>query len=683
MQFDNLVQTFFEPLDDFEQDISLQIKTGNQSILDNLYTRLRRNVLIFATEHPLKHRVRDKDKDNKIKSDINYESHRKFIQFYSLPNIFVKKPKSDACPLVNFWIHIFNVYVSLKVITILIAQVLFQRALNRWHPQVRPGANRTEYCALKADIYEPDESARRNCDVLHTFLDLIAFKSIESAQLLVYSFLAMIIVVGFLYLGAIRQGSARLYNDSMSFHLEPIEEKSRIKLQLVRIVQSMCRGSDYAIGKQLSVYECRPQKLLHHTNSLEASRHTNPLLETPAKPLSSRSVRIANSRFGHSYETCSCSCSLDSRDRLNFVRLIFKERLVDWVRPSNMTYQFHTKLTKRYHMFLIITVFVLLIVGITLVFTSQMEEIDANVRERIKQVKCELWNQNSALICDSYWMQKRPLDRDDKQTYLGYINGTHDSWARLGVIEVRYSVTWTMLLTITEAFITYLITSIWFFDYFWTFSLSCMYSFEWIRNIDAQMTNCIKVMEYHQEHLAYVNDLESRFNHKLDQQRLDDERFNLTKILTITYLNFELFRQHYKSFRELMNFLTFFLFSISLNNSLVSYLVVANYDRDVIIIWIINIVFVLVLNVFVSSCVYLISHIEKLYKSMITISIKSSHVSMENSQIINLWRRQMLKQTEIMNSYCIQLLGNKFTFSTLIAIDSYIVALWLTIGRFL
>lgn len=91
------------------------------------------------------------------------------IRFYNVYLIFTRSKRVvdkdngnsndnslDKCPIRILIFHAINLLICANMLASATANFLYARLLEKWNPQVLPGANRTELCAFEEDIYEPD-----------------------------------------------------------------------------------------------------------------------------------------------------------------------------------------------------------------------------------------------------------------------------------------------------------------------------------------------------------------------------------------------------------------------------------------------------------------------------------------------------------------------------------------------
>lgn len=670
--FDQLMRNFLE--------VSYKNKNGHLKLPpdDSFIWFMRRKMQLYY----YKNEERCLLKPHILSPDSKYDSdgHRNFMKFYSFPNFLTRgNIEPDPCPNKKFIFHMLNVGFLFRSIFVSCVLYSFAQVIDVRQIEIRYGANRTQHCVLKSDIINSNRPIDQEYDLLKGLLKLNGYCMLESTSLFCYSLTCLVSLIFTLYVGAGLNRKQYLYLNALTFHRSPTEERKRIRKKLATIIQNLYKSADHVkhtcSETSSSGQWHRDQRQNSITCSINSAYmfHHRTLSFSSMNPVS-RDSDLLSVRSSDIYT--ECNCAEESRDRLKFVHFIFRERLFNMVKPSNLTNQFHARLSRLQNLISYgFTIGVVIFISYIIYVWLSME-IKARIENRINYIKCLSWNANSTLIRNTFDLDRDPLLEREINIYRRYMN--YHSWIltiRVILIEMKRIYNGRFLEFIAEHSTAYFIALFWMFDYIWYFSQGCYFIFEWIIQLERQLKICIHLLEE-----LSINELENKINEK-GEQKISEQKLMIEKALTITYLNFELFRQEYKSFRIVTNFLVNHLIPIALTNSLFSYMIIATYDNRVPLVFSINVAFILILNFFVTYCVSLIKRIQRIYKTITIIVIKSSQAQMELCQIVKLWRRQVLSDSEVMNSYCIQVLGGNFSQSTLIAVDSYVVAFWLAISR--
>lgn len=669
---------FLERQDEKEENISLNIKSGVSPLIARVNWYIRDRIQLYYSK-PL-----DEDpvdiSDNSTgqvsctnlpdieygKSSAGLERHRRFIKFYSLPNIFRRHQEPDACPLRNFLCHCLFVYLLIKLTSFSSMSYYMLKLLQTWSPRVRLAANRTERCALRQDIEEEYDGSASLYISLREYMMGYGVRNVYSAQIVSYVIFATSVSAVTLYLGAIFHGKDTIYLDTLSFQLNPIEERARIRKKLVSIVQNLYKTADYACLK------------LKETNSdfRRSCIYRRPDVADVA------ALRPKTYLRAQQYHGSNCRCVNDSQKRLKFVKFIFQERLIDHIWPAHLTLKFYDDLIPQEIGFAIIQIMFMTVAMIGMMVFSNYDEINLRVRNRIELYRCEIWNQNATLIRDVVGMNRRPLPNEQKELYINHIMNPSNEIGNLLLIETIEIFKWPAILRSLEFFIFYGATMNWTFNYVWAFFMGNLTMTKWLEQIQDQMDKCLRLIDCHLN--QYENIIEAQQDPEVppkDDIQAQERRRDVERALTITYLNFELFRQEYKYFKDIINFLVFHLVPLVTLNSLLSYISITLINQNIGTLWVLHATYIMTLNVFVSICVSILSRVHKLYNTITRILIKSSSASMELTQIVRLWRRQLLNDGDVKSYYGIKVIGGNVSPSTLLAVDSYVMALWLTMGR--
>lgn len=666
-EFDDLASEFVEHKDDRREEAELMMKARDLSIIIRVLSFFRCHLQLFYTDpidqHPKANQIAHVSiSPNRFSTDSGvslekFEQHRRYIKFYSLPNIFKKQPTSDAIPLRNFIYHCVCIYILIKLFFVSYFHFIMANFMQTWRPIVRSGANRTEMCALRVDLDEKyDSSAARFVMLRDFFLDQ-GYTAIYSAQLMAFAVLSAVSAAMILYAGMFTYKNDSLPLNTLSFQLCPIEERIRVRMRLLGVVQTLYTSSEM----------------------------------TDESPNYDRNDHLGSMRFEHSHRSeffpsrsarsrpesaeRECSCLEQERMRIRFVDLITREKLVDFTWPINLSSSFYQYLMARQMIATIIQLTILILAFIWIPMTCANDEVANRVRSRQEQYKCELWNENGTQIRDIVGLLYRPLPPDKRKRYMNHITRSETNLGDLYLIENIEIIKWPAPKVLLEFVFVYFGVIGWSFEYVISFVQASISASQWLCQIQSQMEKCIALIECHMS-LKFDSDYTSEDDDESKSRRRDIER-----ALTITYLNFELFRQEYKAFRQVASFLIFHLIPLVTLNSLYSYIMMSASNKNIVIVWVFNASYIIVFNIFVSACVSILERIGKLYATITRILIKSSSVSMELTQIVKLWRRQLLSDADIKNLYGVKVVGKSFSSSTLLAVDSYVMALWLAMAR--
>lgn len=602
--------------------------------------------------------------------DFKYDYYRKFIKFYSLPKFLSSTVELDHCPVNKFFLHLINIGILIRSMVMAYVLFGFSQAIDNRHPELRFGANKTQSCVLKSNIVELDRNIDRRYYLFKYWLKLIGFTMPSSTRLFCHSLNCLLVIALTLYIMAFFNRKQCFHLNWLSFHRNPVQERRRIKRKLVKIIQNLYKSADNAghwwsdsAENSTSITKSSAYNFKHRALSFSSMHHA------------SKEAEILSIRCSDAHS--ECTCAEERRERLKYVQFIFGERLFDMVKPSNLTNQFHARLTQLQDRIFFGYVFSLCSFLVFVAYVWMSGEVMSRVKARTNLIKCLDWNENATLMNDIFEFDQDPLLDNELNIYRQYMDGlSFIPTVRVYLIEIARINTIPFLELMVEHSLSYLIAYLWVSDYSWFFSQGCYFLLEWLTQIQEQLSCCVQLLEEHSINEPKLIDLDHETDEKITKQKRDIE-----KAMTVSYLNFELFRQEYKSFRRVTNFLIVHLIAIVLVNSLASYIMVESSSTAIPIIFAVNVAYILALNFFVAYCVTIIKRIQKIYKTMIVIVVKSSQAQMELTQVIKLWRRQALSDLEVTNSYSIQVFGGNFSQSTLIAFDSYVIAFWLAMSQ--
>lgn len=180
--------------------------------------------------------------------------------------------------------------------------------------------------------------------------------------------------------------------------------------------------------------------------------------------------------------------------------------------------------------------------------------------------------------------------------------------------------------------------------------------------------------------LEIDEDYEQEDEEPVDLAAPPDPREQIERALTITYLNFELFKSEFISFQVLQTFisgqLTFFVITLTFTAMFVAR---TNFNT---IIWATAAITLLSLNVLIVFCVSSTSNLQHIYRLISDLVAKSSECGMELTYIVKRWRRRLMTNSEIQSIYSTHVLSFRLSRASLLTLNTSLVGLWLLIHRF-
>lgn len=307
-------------------------------------------------------------------------------------------------------------------------------------------------------------------------------------------------------------------------------------------------------------------------------------------------------------------------------------------------------------------------------------DVIERVKTRLKQIECKRWHPDAnVLIWDENGLEK--IDSmQDIGSYSNY-DGSWSSFTRLVfLVEPKYYLSNPKLLHLSELAVLCFFIAIW--ATFWA-SLFILTSWEkiiWLKQVRAQVSACKRSLEKvraQRYHPASIDNNAAVGSTHLSWRTEDVDE--IVRKLTISYLNFELFRRQIPDFCKLNNFLILQVVGLSgLTYSLGDF-VARNLETryQILIIYALALTGSLT-NVFLALSSYRLKLAEKLMRDVVEMLAHCSDFQpLSASYMVELWRRQCLTEAECEESFSSTLFLTHVSWKTLLSLNIYLLGLWL------
>lgn len=390
--------------------------------------------------------------------------------------------------------------------------------------------------------------------------------------------------------------------------------------------------------------------------------------------------------------------------------ILHDANLVDLVRPASFSTKYQKLLVIFNELFLKLATFTSIGIVVSLAFVLAFMELKERVSNRLISIDCSKWR-NLAVPLNTFHPELPSItDQNDLKVFENY-NGKMSVFINLIYIESKYYLTernFCLLLEIALLLIPATFVLALYFDiYGHTFADKQV----WIKQVQKQVKYCIKLLYKRKSILLLIRkqadertNKEMRGNRKLYHRSLnnvdvdDDDKdesikidyyeslelfdYKLIKALTVTYLNYELFRRQQKSYQRLMNFLVF-QWSVLIGQDLISCYIVgtvikSSYTQFLLLLGTFAFMF---FNLYLISGAFRINQIEKLIKSILELLAGGANNSMQLTHIMDLWRRQLIDEKEAKQLFSLKIFGIDISFEKILTLNGYLVALWFVLSR--
>lgn len=156
----------------------------------------------------------------------------------------------------------------------------------------------------------------------------------------------------------------------------------------------------------------------------------------------------------------------------------------------------------------------------------------------------------------------------------------------------------------------------------------------------------------------------------------------IKKALTVTYLNYELFRRDVQTLLDFLNSSANFVTYMVLLIALQCYFVFTNMIKtNQILMWFEWLASLFVYNLFFYMFATVTNRVNDLSHKICNMTGRAGANSLELTYIISLWRRQMLSEAEVKSLFTTRTFGIQYTQSNQITFNSYVLGLALLMSR--
>lgn len=197
----------------------------------------------------------------------------------------------------------------------------------------------------------------------------------------------------------------------------------------------------------------------------------------------------------------------------------------------------------------------------------------------------------------------------------------------------------------------------------------------WLNQIRSQVRHCLANL------MKSVNTIGIRNSDEANKQCRYQN--NNMKLLTLAYLNFELFRREQGAYRSLTNFLITQMTLMNVPMLIITYLTLPGLRSDAKFI-----AFCLTCHIFSILNVYLITSAIrtnmalKLMRDLSRLVAYMAENSLERTPVARLWSLQILNYSETLNCFGPKLFGIPISFDRVVTLNAYLMTFWICALRF-
>lgn len=704
--------------------------------------------------------------NQRLQLNYSLNQHRCYLKFYNPFKIFGDEPHYKRCPIQVYVLHLVVVCLVVRLTIQIYSLIDFLNNIEMIKKySLRRGAWQSpESCIKQEDIIKPlyyfgpdvdNTIFEQNVDYLYEQFRYIGSPTILKGNCLAFLSINVIIILACLYMTPIMHRNKPLYLASLSFFLNPLEERRRLRYKLYHVVHNLYKTGDYTHHNR----KHRPTenaiifpKVPNNETHKEANEIRHPvglrrdslMLHTNLSPNPITLVDLNEKRYTNQLESLEtqsiiqfkCSCIEESEQRMQLTESIIKDQLIDRVWPNELDTKLHDKQAAKQAEVIRKYIILVTILGALPYLCIVANEILIRAELRLKIIICKRTYNNATILFDPYRMWSDRVTEMLIQTNERFNKDFIEP-------DLKYSDLIFELFELTNFYVyrdllvqwaCQTIAICWIFGFLFVYVDGRLFKLNWVHQLQNQLDNCILILdELHKlskrcdfdrtelseaiERSSIVVDLQSpqqqqqqqsiksdlpiedkfssaarlnvtqkRLKYLESKQKVAMRRRQTEQALIITYLNFELFRNEYPDYRQVINFILFHIFILFTLNSFLTYYVFSSaFERmttlDISLYGCVNSFAIILLNYLVITSSQLVSKIVCLYRTIDLMMPRVSLNKMELSYIAKLWRRQMMAENDVYSAFCIQILQNQFHSSRLVSINSYVLVLWLVLVR--
>lgn len=560
---------------------------------------------------------------------------------------------------------------------------------NNNRPNIRIGANRTDKCALKTDIYFQGKALERHelLAKLSYYLEFFAepFVSMLNVSSAYYFVLATFHLV-YYYSNLVLFRSVQLPMDFVNFLLNPIKERRKVRNELCKIIHNLVNSSlDFGDYESQGFTKVKSRNL---SNCTTDAKQDEPLTLMGNKSLIADELEI---RFQGTWNMRrrrhrQLSCIKENYDRQKFIRSMCDESFVTTIKPANLSLKWHQMQLNILKLTLLFN-HICYLNGVTLLFIMVPLALKLRTERRLSLIKCSQWNSNATSLEYSYAHLDELSSNEDFSAYLAYnetLSSTLELIKLIFFVEAKnyFSLKRVVRLIIHQTYSALSSTGI-------SYNIIIFVHIHldkliWLEQITKQVDCCI---------LGFTNILQKQLSASSSREtNSTDKKFNLDveveqilKLVAKSYSNFELFRRKQENYRIIANLMLIQEFGEFLLIFLICYLIGSRqFDQNNAFLIYACTFIVFVADFYLILGALLTNKVNKLMKRLTILIAKSVELSPQKKRpafAIDLWRRQMIGELETKKLLAPNLLGLHLSFGKLVSLNLYLILIGMVLYK--
>lgn len=576
----------------------------------------------------------------------------KVIRFKSIGSI----KKSIKRRSLRYLLQDFPSLIHITLVVIVIVRFMYLSYLNMREDQFwkqaasRPSGNLSQ-CEMFNHYNTDSEMIEQYLEARQKLLDYGGQFYLNPSTVLGYSFVPIISICYWL-LTALYLSASGITLDFLNFVLEPDNTRKTMRAELLKVIISLARSIRDSDRHAMKLVEL---------NDKFSSRHNSIFTQ--------KEQQQENNKSGQRLQ----SFNDQSSEVIYALRDIIKSNLV---RPSNITVDWHKKLWSIITNLFKRSTFFSITIPIILVLVSISGHAHEDLKIMIQYEHCkDLSGYNrtsypSILACRRLsdpvtlnMLKSLSLDDDFNLYGLSVIYHVRDC---ISLGNIWHLIEYTLVYIYFSFFTCLLMTA---------FVLGYYDKSRWLKQIENQVENCcreIDNIEYMDRNLELNND---KFKKKSTQE-------SVVKNIMVAYLNYALFRRQHWRFKRFNEFVSF-----ESGIAVIAYLT-CSYFAGYYALNSLN----LALTICVAACVVTINifwlvpsrflnKIVKFRRSITQLVAKGQSSKIDLRIPIDLWRNQMVEESELNSLFAQKSLVGYMTYNRMISLNGYMMAAWIILFK--
>lgn len=793
--FDYLVEEFnqisnnkWTASDELKEDTELQrlAKIVKPCILLRYLIKIVNVVTVIMLQYP-------REKRNQLEKSIGkrlapWQIHGYAIRFYS------PLGKRYSCPLRAYLIWIFAAYESCKIVIICCLHLFYEEQLTVWQQSMNDIPLETNFtdsrCIIRSKLAGKYVKNVRNLEYYTETLYTFGSPVQTINELLTFSMLSIVSLLWIMaFFAGLHRNNDNFRFDALTFFMDPLIEKARIKCKAVdyresiysineqaierfdlttssktpsmepigrrqRRYQSIYRRSemnndnnqtmermalesnvrfkmqngcdsqlqhqnDFEQDKYRKLYEkftqqfesngylsfesflskktCENQDIGGSNNNYDNNinqklpfpdekqffRLTNWFEQTISRDKNAKNVEIMH-RSGQNHDKLRNDNFASNNDDENPIYKLFQGSGIELrINPEHLTLNAYNSLCNLYTRIPSIVIGIAFFIGQLIMIGTMYREITNRLDQRREEFYCLSLHRDA--VSRKWPIRLFPIIQEpsinDSNSNRSHVNDNeHINYhvkeptfgGELGLVMSNGSTIWLVI----EIIIGYTMIAHQFGVYMVALMSNNWIQSTWMGQIQKQLSLIGQMMDsYTRKQLLFQDKIKKLTNNdsliKDDCEILNKFKEDIERSLTGAYLNLMVYRRDLRCHLAFFKFMVYHIILCLLVGSFLCYNILSS-GRNHLIVWTVMILIFSLINLIGYMSVNFTSNLNKLSAKMNKLMAKSARLSLESSNVISLWRRQIMSTSDVEETFGISILGVEFSHSNLIQFNSYV-----------